>query len=127
MLTAASTVDIFSASSLGMSKPKYSSIATTNSTESRESKPSSSKVADLFNLDWSHLAADFNTWYTLASTSYRIAVWVGSEDEVKKYLGVGWVRVRAGKGVILFTGRITFRNDRDILDSIFLGNCYFDY
>ena len=47
-----------------------------------------------------------------------MAVWVGSEDEVKKYLGVGCVRVRAGKGAILFTGRITFRNDRDILDNI---------
>ena len=109
-----------------MSKPKYSSIATTSSTESKESKPSSSKVADLFNLDWSHLAADFRTWYTLASTSYRIAVWVGSEDEVKKYRGVWWVRLGTGKGVILLTGRITLRNDRDILDNIvFLGELLF--
>ena len=67
-----------------MSKPKYSSIATTNSTESKESKPSYSKVADLASLDWSHLAADLSTWNTLASTSSRIATWVGSDVEVKK-------------------------------------------
>jgi len=50
VLTAASTVDIFSASSLGISRLKYYSIATTNSTESKESKPNSSKVALLVSL-----------------------------------------------------------------------------
>lgn len=66
-----------------MSNPKYSSIATTNSTESRESNPSYSKVADLANFDWSHLAADLRTWNTLASTYSSMAVWEESEEDVK--------------------------------------------
>lgn len=63
---AASTVDIFSAYSLGMSKPMFSSMATTSSTESSESKPNCSKVAVLASLDWSHLAALRKTSNTLA-------------------------------------------------------------
>lgn len=72
---AASTVDIFSAYSLGMSKPKFSSMATTNSTESRESKPSCSKVALLLSLLWSHLAALLRISKTLPSTTSRSSAW----------------------------------------------------
>ncbi len=61
MVIAGATPLIFSASSLEISKPKCSSIATTSSTPSKESKPSSSKVASLVNLSALHLAADFRT------------------------------------------------------------------
>jgi hypothetical protein len=58
---ASPTEVIFSASSLEISIPKFSSIATTNSTPSKESNPNSSNVAVLDSLSTLHFAADFNT------------------------------------------------------------------
>lgn len=75
MLIADSTVDIFSASSLGISTPKFYSIATTSSTESRESKPSCSNVALLLSLAWSHFAALLSISNTLPSTTYNNSDW----------------------------------------------------
>lgn len=60
-------------------------MATTNSTESRESNPNSANVACLVNFLWSHLAADLSTCMTLASTYSNKATWVGSDVEVNKY------------------------------------------
>ena len=74
MVVAYLTEVIFSASSLEISKPKFSSIATTSSTPSKLSNPMSSKVASLVSFSILHLEADFRIWKTLASTSSKIYV-----------------------------------------------------
>jgi len=51
-----------------MSNPKYYYMATTSYTESKESKPSYSNVADLDSFSFLHLAAVCSTWKTLAYT-----------------------------------------------------------
>ena len=78
---AASTVDIFYASSFGMSTPKFYSIATTNYTESNESKPNYSNEAFRDSFSWLHFAAVFKISNTLLSTSSWRGVCVELEQK----------------------------------------------
>eukprot|EP01015_Nassula_variabilis_P024852 TRINITY_DN4789_c0_g1_i24.p2 TRINITY_DN4789_c0_g1~~TRINITY_DN4789_c0_g1_i24.p2 ORF type:complete len:180 (+),score=53.94 TRINITY_DN4789_c0_g1_i24:1-540(+) len=117
------TFVIFSASSLERSTPKFSSIATTNSTASRLSKPKSSKLASLFSLLTLHLAALFNTSNILLSTSSTRSIY--SLVEVQKYLFI-FTNLQAGYKFISFKHFGTDLKDylKILKENIYLNFCF---